>query len=134
MDIPSPTCSLALAKQPTLDIVELGPYIQEPFPISQDPVPDYILVLPEVQDHSLLTPVASMEKWDHSIPICSCSLDALLSLVFDMEPTILNPSCSLDIFHKMILTCYKIILTFYWRIVTAQWRNHVWMSKKGLRT
>jgi len=106
LDIPSPTCSLAQAEQPTLDILELGPDIREPSPICcQDPVPDSILVLLKVQHHSSLTPVASTEKWDHPIPIHSCSLDTLFSLAFDVEPTIPIPSCSLGVKRRFEDLC-----------------------------
>ncbi len=96
------SCSLAPAECPPLDIVELGPNIEEPSPTSQDPVLDYLLVLPEVPDYSPFTPIASMEKWDHSIPSPSCSPDTFLSLVFDSP----SPSCSLDISMVLLDNSY----------------------------
>jgi len=90
--------SLVQSVWPSLDIPELGPNIEEPSPPSQDPVPDYLLVLPEVLDYFLLTPVASPDKWDCTIPSPSCSPDTFWSLVFNEEPTTPSPTCSPNVF------------------------------------
>ena len=79
--VSNPSCSLDQAILPNLDIMALGPDIKEPSPTSYDPVPDYLLVLPEVPDCSPFTPIDSTEEWD-----------SFLSLVFDSS----SPSCSLD--------------------------------------
>jgi len=64
LGITSPTCTMIPVKCPPLDILELGLEVDEPSPPSKGQVSDYLLVLLEVPDHSLLTPVASTEKWD----------------------------------------------------------------------
>jgi len=72
-----------LSVWPPMDIMELGPKHIEPTPTNHDLVLDYLHVLPEVPDCSPLTPVASPDKWERSIPSPSCSPDIFLSLVFD---------------------------------------------------
>jgi len=102
LGIPSPTCSLVPVKCPPLAIFELGPEVEAPSPPSKGQVPDSIPVPQAVQHHSLLTLVASTEKWHCLIPIRSCSLDTPLSLVFDMQPTVLIPSCFPDILFPIV--------------------------------
>jgi len=115
-------------RMPPLDYEELGPYDEGPSPTSHGTLPDYLHVLPEVPDCSLLTLVASLDKWDHSIPSPSCSLDTFLSLVFDKEPTTPSPTCSPDVFWvlfpiQVVLQIFwlfhRTILTCYWRILTG---------------
>ncbi len=83
---------------PPMEYEELGPYDEGPSPTSRGTLPDYLIVLPEVPECSLLTLVGSPDKGDRSIPSPHFSPDTFLSLVFDKEPSTPSPTCSPNVF------------------------------------